>query len=553
MNEIKAIISEISGINRAIGAPDLTKPVSDLLNSKDKTIHVAVLGQFKSGKSSLVNNLIGEDLLPVGVIPVTAIVTRLHFGPQPKLIIRYLDGEETSAPTDKLSQYVTEKRNPENIKKVAQAIVEHPRLEQFKNISLVDTPGLGSLYSHNSEATLQWLPFTGIALISVSAERPLSEEDINLLRGIAQYCRDIALVITKIDLFREEELKEIKAYISESVRKAIGRDIPVFEYSVVKNALKYRNALIDHLILPINNDAGSKLTEIIHYKTNTIIEQSLVYTELALQSAIKREAEKDSVNRLLQEIRKNRHHHEREVLLSGSLFKGEGRDKLEKIILPFRPSLTEKLIRQFTDDFKDWKGSLYKVSRKYEKWLNEQIGNEVRQIDNACFDQVNQIVRETAFYYQYAALQFRQRLDEKLSQVFGVHLPDACWQIDFTGIDKPDITIYRAFDSHIDSLLFFLPMKGFRSLFFRHFSKQIPYETDKNLHRYISGLNGKINKTIDTIHTQALQYISNEIRTVENILQQATSNCAVLQEYMEKLKEIKTQAFKNAYKNIVRK
>jgi hypothetical protein len=188
------------------------------------------------------------------------------------------------------------------------------------------------------------------------------------------------------------------------------------------------------LILPINNDAGNKLTEIIHYKTNTIIEQSLVYTELALQSAMKREAEKDSVNRLLQEIRKNRHHHEREMLLSGSLFKGEVRDKLEKIILPFRPSLTEKLIRQFTDDFKAWKGSLYKVSRKYEKWLNEQIGNEVRQIDNACFDQVNQIVRETAFYYQYAALQFRQRLDEKLNQAFGVHLSSPLSQKWFDGI-----------------------------------------------------------------------------------------------------------------------
>ena len=173
MNEIKDIINEISGINRAIGAPDLTKPLSGLLNSNDKTIYVAVLGQFKSGKSSLVNSIIGENLLPVGVVPVTAIVTRLRFGVQPKLIIQYLDGKETSATIDELPQYVTEKLNPENLKQVAQAIVEHPALEPFKNISLVDTPGLGSLYRHNSETTQQWLPFTGVAIISVSAERPL--------------------------------------------------------------------------------------------------------------------------------------------------------------------------------------------------------------------------------------------------------------------------------------------------------------------------------------------------------------------------------------------
>ena len=543
MNEIKDIINEISGINRAIGAPDLTKPVSGLLNSNDKTIYVAVLGQFKSGKSSLVNSIIGENLLPVGVVPVTAIVTRLRFGVQPKLIIQYLDGKETSATIDELPQYVTEKLNPENVKQVAQAIVEHPALEPFKNISLVDTPGLGSLYRHNSETTQQWLPFTGVAIISVSAERPLSEEDINLVKGIAQYCPEITLVITKTDLFKNEELTEIRSYITSSLKNAINRDIPVFDYSVYQNSGECRKTLIEKLILPLHKNADNKLIEIANHKTNTIIGQSLAYTELALQSAIKREAEKDSVNKLLQEIRNNRHHHEREMLLSGSSFKGEVRDKLEKIILPFRFSINEKLNKQFTGDFKNWKGSLYQVSRKYEKWLNEQIGNEVKQVDNTCFDQVNQIVRETAGYYQYSALQFRQRLDEKLIQAFGVHLPEAYWQIDFTGIDKPDITIYRAFDSHIDTLLFFLPMKWFRSLFFRHFSKQIPYETDKNLHRYISELNGKINKTIDTIHKQALQYISNEIRTVENILQQTTSNYEILKDYMERLKKIKSQVY----------
>ncbi|MCE1188242.1 MAG: dynamin family protein [Ignavibacteria bacterium] len=543
MNEIKDIINEIFGINRAIGAPDLTKPVSGLLNSNDKTIYVAVLGQFKSGKSSLVNSIIGENLLPVGVVPVTAIVTRLRFGVQPKLIIQYLDGKETSATIDELPQYVTEKLNPENVKQVAQAIVEHPALEPFKNISMVDTPGLGSLYRHNSETTQQWLPFTGVAIISVSAERPLSEEDINLVKGIAQYCPEITLVITKTDLFKNEELTEIRSYITSSLKNAINRDIPVFDYSVYQNSGECRKTLIEKLILPLHKNAASKLSEIAHHKTNTIIGQSLVYTELALQSAMKREAEKDSVNKLLQEIRNNRHHHEREMLLSGSSFKGEVRDKLEKIILPFRFSINGKLNKQFTGDFKNWKGSLYQVSRKYEKWLNQQIGNEVKQIDNDCFDQVNQIVRETAGYYQYSALQFRQRLDEKLFQAFGVHIPEAYWQIDFTGIDKPDITIYRAFDSHLDTLLFFLPMKWFHSLFFRHFSKQIPYETDKNLHRYISELNGKINKTIDTIHRQALQYISNEIMTVENILQQATSDYTILKDYMERLKKIKTQVY----------
>jgi hypothetical protein len=219
------------------------------------------------------------------------------------------------------------------------------------------------------------------------------------------------------------------------------------------------------------------------------------------------------------------------------------REKLEKVIMPYCPDFNEKLTKQFSNDYPGWNGSLFNVSRQYEHWLKEKIEHKISEIDNKSFDDVNQIVRETAGYYQYTALRFRQLLDEKLSHELGVHLPEAYWQIDFTGIDKPDITIYRAFDSHLDTLLFFLPMTWFRRVFSGHFSKQIPFETEKNLQRYISDLTGKIIKTIDLIHKQALQYISNEIKTVENILQQANSNYTILQDYMERLKNLKSQVY----------
>ncbi len=390
-------------------------------------------------------------------------------------------------------------------------------------------------------ATLQWLPFTGVAIVSVSAERPLAEEDINLLKGIAQYCPEIALVITKTDLFKAEELKEIKSHISGSVQKAIKKNIPIFEYSVYKNLQQHRHFLTDHLIHPLNLNYDTKYNEITRHKTRSAIEQSLAYTELAVQSALKREQEKNSVHKLLQEIRSNRHYHEQEMLLSGSSFKGEIREKLGKIILPYHSGVSGKLEQQFTSDYFGWYGSLYSVSRKYELWLEEHLGSEVAKIDNDCFDQVNQLVREIIDYYQYSALQFRQRLDEKLDQAFGVHLPEAWWQIDFTGIEKPDISIYQAFDSHLDTLLFFLPMRWFNKLFFRHFHHQIPYGAEKNLYRYISDLTGKIIKTINVIHGQALQFIDSEIKTVENILQQANSNYEVLRGYLERLERIRSE------------
>ncbi len=538
MDVYKTIIDEIAQINSSTGVPELTNPVVSLLDEKDKTIHIAVLGQFKSGKSSLINSIIGENILPVGVVPVTAIVTSLQYGAAPKAIIHFTNGNSINIGIDELQQYVTEKHNPDNKLKVAIAIVEHPALNGFKKVSIIDTPGLGSFYRHNSETTLQRLPYTGVALVCISAERPLSEGDINLLKGIARYCTDIALDITKTDLYKPYELDEIKSHISKSVKKALKYEISIFEFSIYQNQQGYIDKLIKQLIEPINEDFEKKYDEIIRFKINSIIEQSIQYAELALQSALKREHEKETVNKLLLEIKTNHHHHEREMLLSATLFKGEIRDKLEKIILPYKSAITEKLTYTFVRDYYQWQGSLFQVSRKYEQWLKDNLGIEINILGNECFERINSIVKGSLDYFEYSALQFRHHLEEKVFELFGVKLPLASWQIDFNGIEKPDTSIYRAFDSHIDTLLFFLPMRYFRNIFFRHFQRQIPEEIEKNLHRFVSDVTYKIIKSIDNIHKQSLQCISNETKTVEQILLNEKSNCAELQESINSLRQI---------------
>jgi GTPase SAR1 family protein len=538
MDRFKTIISKIAQINHSTGAPELTNPVERMLDENNKTIHVAVLGQFKSGKSSLINSIIGENILPVGVVPLTAIITRLQYGIIPNVVIHFTNGSQTNISIEELPLYVTEKHNPENVRKVDVAIVEHPALAMFKKVSIIDTPGLGSFYRHNSNTTMQWLPYTGVAMVSISAERPLAEEDINLLKGISRYCPTVAIIITKTDLFNPNELEEIKTHIVKSVKDAINTDIPIFEYSIYKNTPVCRNTLISQLIEPINKDFDKKLDSIIRFKINAIIEQSIQYAVLSLQAALKREQEKEAVNNLLKEIKTNRHHHEREILLSASSFKGEIRDKLEKIILPYLPDITKVTSNVFISDYYQWQGSLFQVSRLYEQWLKDNLSKEINTLENECFEAVNSIVKETLNYFEYSALQFRHRLDEKVFTLFGTKLPEAAWQIDFNGIDKPDISVYRAFDSHIDTLFFFLPMRFFRRIFFTHFQKQIPKEIEKNLHRFISDITYKIIKSIDNIHKQALQYISNETSTVEQILLNEKSDSTALQEKINQLKEL---------------
>jgi GTP-binding protein EngB required for normal cell division len=531
-----SLISDLVRINKLTGAPELVRPVEMLLNGQLKNINIAVLGQFKTGKSSLINSLLDSDILPVGVVPLTAIVTQVMYGDEASIHLKFKDGKEINASLEDLPTYVTEKHNPANVRNVEQAVVYHPALKDFPQVSLVDTPGLGSFYKHNSDATIQWLPFTGVAMVVISAERPLSEEDITLLKGIASYCPDVVIVVTKTDLFDEKQLDEIKQYIKESARKALKRDIPLFDYSIIRQPDYFRKAILDEIILPLHETIELKRHEIMLFKLKSAIDQSIVYADLALQAALKRVAEKTRITKTLHDMEHNRHHHEREMMLTTSAFKGEFRERLENIILQHLPDVETHLINAFEADFNGFSGTLFSVSKQFEQWLIEKIGNELLKIDESNYDHVNQFVLEYMEYYRYTAVQFRQQLEEKLTETFGIHLSEAFWQCDFMGVEKADVSIYRVFDSQLDTLLFFLPMKGFRKLFYTHFKKQIPLEAEKNLHRYISNVTVKVFQSIDAMHFQAIDYINSEMKVIVAILNKETGNADELLHALDELK-----------------
>jgi ABC-type uncharacterized transport system ATPase component len=88
--------------------------------------YIAVLGEFKRGKSTLVNALLGTELLPTGALPLTAVATELSHGTTGATIV-YLDGHSEEVPLDELANWVTEAKNPGNERKVARAEVRGAR------------------------------------------------------------------------------------------------------------------------------------------------------------------------------------------------------------------------------------------------------------------------------------------------------------------------------------------------------------------------------------------------------------------------------------------
>ncbi|MHB8718426.1 MAG: dynamin family protein [Candidatus Dormibacteria bacterium] len=193
---------------------------------------VAVVGEFKRGKSTLVNALIEDSLLPTGVTPVTAVSTLLQGGVQRSAVVRGEDGSVTPIDIANLAAYITEQGNPHNHRRVREVVISHPSPLLRRGLTIADTPGLGSVHAHNTASAESFLPRVDVALLVLSVDAPLSHAEEELLAHLQGSAARTAVCLNKADLVAPGEVDEMMSFISwHMARPASGCDVPIFAVS----------------------------------------------------------------------------------------------------------------------------------------------------------------------------------------------------------------------------------------------------------------------------------------------------------------------------------
>nr|MCU0583146.1 dynamin family protein [Syntrophales bacterium] len=260
-------------------------------------IDVAILGQFKAGKSSFVNSLIGRDVLPVGVVPVTTVITRLRFGERERAVISFYDGTAEEIPVSALDEYTSEAKNPSNEKNVETVDVELPGLADYAGLRLVDTPGLGSVFKAHMEVSANWLPEAGAAVLAVSADRPLSENDLQLIRELTQYTPRIVLLLTKADLLTPTQQEEVVRFFEATLKRELNREFPIYRYSTKTETVTFRQRLEAELFFELALNRDFEFRKILQHKANSVIRGCLGYLELALKTSLQADEDRESLRR----------------------------------------------------------------------------------------------------------------------------------------------------------------------------------------------------------------------------------------------------------------
>jgi len=166
------------------------------------TTVVCVVGEFKQGKSSLVNALVGEDLCPVDDDIATATLTLVRHGEQRAAVVRYSGDDEPTAevvPVERIADFITE-QGDSGSRRIDRVDVAIPSPLLAGGLALVDTPGMGGLGAGHAAATLSFLPFAdGLVFVS-DASSELSAPEIEFLATALDRCPDVVMVSTKTDI-----------------------------------------------------------------------------------------------------------------------------------------------------------------------------------------------------------------------------------------------------------------------------------------------------------------------------------------------------------------
>jgi GTP-binding protein EngB required for normal cell division len=481
-------------------------------------ITIAIVGRFKAGKSSFLNHFLGRSLLPVGVVPVTTVITEIRFGPTERAEVRFLEGRVKEVSLNEIERYVSERENAENHKRVATIRVELPSLARFQGLTFVDTPGLESVLAHNTEAALSWLPNVGFALVAVSVDPPLSQQDIELLENLYQYTPSVSILLTKVDLLSAEERSEVLDFIRTQLAKSLGRSPDIFPYSVRPGYEELREPLEQKVINRTLNEFGRRRRAILSRKIDTLLRECSDYVALHLKSAELADAGREAVKsqvigekEVVADVKSELHLIVRHVA-------GGTRAAAAVLIEAHQQELERLLLADFASKFPAWTKSLAVLLSSFQDWLDRSLSAELTRVSLAerspLIEPLQKTRRQVLRYLQ----EFRDRLSQSTLRAFGIPLRTSEVEIEIQQPGTPDIRVGQIFDRNWELLSPIMPVVLIKSLVRRHFTQGIPDIVYANISRLTSQWEESINAALLGVGKEAERRLDELISTVERLI-----------------------------------
>ena len=283
---IRPILEVAKEMKEIFGHYELTKKelkrTEDLIDKiENHKITVSVIGQFKRGKSMLVNTMLGDKILPIGIVPVTAVVTTIEYGER-AATVRFDNGLIKEIPFEDMSTYIDEQSNSDNHLSVRQVAVYSPSDFLKDGMTLVDTPGVGSVHQKNTDEAYAFVKESDAVIFLLSVDSPINQIEVDFLKNASEFASKFYFIVNKIDQIDADDLDAYVDYCSSLIKKLMNTDeIQLFTVSAkkgdgveaLKEAIKtdcdtrMREIVEKSAVLKMKDIGKSALSQIMLYRT----------------------------------------------------------------------------------------------------------------------------------------------------------------------------------------------------------------------------------------------------------------------------------------------
>jgi GTP-binding protein EngB required for normal cell division len=569
MTEVTGILDRVEGVAGELRLTSLRPQIEACRRQCNghSRIDVAVFGRFKAGKSSFLNHLTGRAVLPIGVVPLTAVITRLRYGPVERAGVRFLDGTSRSIALDDIGRYVGENENPNNAKQVASVEVELPALEPLAPLEFVDTPGLGSAFTHNTEAAMKWLPNVGAALVAVSSDAPLSERDLALIEELRRHTPKIVLLLTKADLLTVPQRAEVLAFVRRQLQLRLigssggqsagssGTDgdrrrtpaatdeaaLPVFFYSVRPDERGLKAALEHELLAPLLQNRDAAATSIVRHKLGALLGATLDYLRVALAAATQAESARQTLRQSLAEERAQFDLLRAEL---GTLAREAASSALDGYLAQLHPvqqTLQGRVTQRLGEQLPRWRLRLPPLLAAWRQWLGGFLQAEMSEVSQTQQAMFVAPLHQVRTHLTRSLRAFHDRLADHVKSALGVTLAPHEFVLEVPEPTAPPVDVAFAFDAAFTTAGALIPATLFRRPLERVLLRKARYEVEKNLSRLAAGWRDRVARLIDGLTRDAEQQARDELAALEHTLAQTASNAPGLRQVIHELEHFQTR------------
>lgn len=220
--------SLLEKIKKEMPSSQQLEALSDLIDDIRQDYYtIVVVGEFKHGKSTFVNALLSENVMPVDVTPTTTLIHAAFFSNTPEIHVVKRDGEVEikHLSHDVLQNYTASYHGDgDNEIKYLKIFLPSPFLE--KRVVLVDTPGLNDLNQHRSEITHRFIPRADVIIFMLDMTAPLKKSEQEFLeKNALKYVKDRILYVANfMDRIDEEEIEDVVDLIKRRIENITGQE-----------------------------------------------------------------------------------------------------------------------------------------------------------------------------------------------------------------------------------------------------------------------------------------------------------------------------------------